>query len=265
MTDEEPIELLMPSASVSRVLAAYAKARESLGSVRAKSAPRIWDNIDFAAPARGLGRFVNECLLGLSGGKPPVSEEFAGDVRHHLSAELNIMGPDDLDECFWNIVNGMPATRRFRRVHDARDIGELTRNFTGLGWSGFSVQTGSSDDIEKLRRQRMFADALRREEDWTHVRVWELAEAACLIENALYVEMIAESDAMPYWQRVGAELIVRCASWNAAARAMLFARVFEAIGDGIMAADFAIAHDTENLLRLLENDWRLIAWPRIAS
>lgn len=56
--DEEPIELLMPSAAMQPVLADLRAALVRLGAVKTKSAPRVWDNIDFDGTACAIARFT---------------------------------------------------------------------------------------------------------------------------------------------------------------------------------------------------------------
>ena len=53
--DEEPIELLMPSAAMQPVLSDLRAALVRLGDVKTRSAPRVWDNIDFEGTAGGMG------------------------------------------------------------------------------------------------------------------------------------------------------------------------------------------------------------------
>ena len=56
--DEEPIELLMPSAAMQPVLSDLRAALVRLGDVKTRSAPRVWDNIDFEGTAANIARFT---------------------------------------------------------------------------------------------------------------------------------------------------------------------------------------------------------------
>ena len=79
--DEEPIELLMPSAAMQPVLSDLRAALVRLGDVKTRSAPRVWDNIDFEGTAANIARFT----LWTEGWDEGVIPAAAVVVRTHLA------------------------------------------------------------------------------------------------------------------------------------------------------------------------------------
>lgn len=262
--DEEPIELLMPSAAMQPVLADLRAALVRLGAVKTKSAPRVWDNIDFDGTACAIARFTL-WTQGREAGEIPAGDmNAANDIGHRLSTELEIMSPDDLAERFRAIVNGAPVTRLYRRIADAHTVNRLMRDSMALGWSGFDVLALSPAEQETVRRRRMFVDAFRDDFDWTRLRALELSQAAALLEAALYVEMVTPADIEGMRRRIAAEAISRYASWTAFARALLCARAFCGLRDGALCTRSLVAEDEGRLEALLSGPWQT-AWPRVAA
>ena len=235
--DEEPIELLMPSAAMQPVLSDLRAALVRLGDVKTRSAPRVWDNIDFEGTAANIARFTLWTEGWDEGVIPAGDVNAASDVGHRLSTELEIMSPDDLEERFRVIVDGAPVTRLYRRISDAQTVSRLMKDTMALGWSGF---------------------------DWTRLRALELSQGAALLEAALYVEMVQPADIERLRRRIAGEAIARCASWTAFARALLCARTFCSLRDGALSTRSRIAEDEARLTALLSGPWQ-VAWPRIAS
>ena len=188
--DEEPIELLMPSAAMQPVLSDLRAALVRLGDVKTRSAPRVWDNIDFEGTAANIARFTLWTEGWDEGVIPAGDVNAASDVGHRLSTELEIMSPDDLEERFRVIVDGAPVTRLYRRISDAQTVSRLMKDTMALGWSGFDMLALSPAEQETMRRRRMFVDAFRNDFDWTRLRALELSQSAALLEAALYVEMV---------------------------------------------------------------------------
>lgn len=263
INDEEPFELLMPSAAMKPVLSDLRAALVRLGDVKTKSAPRIWDNIDFEGTAANMARFVLWTEGWDLGVIPPDDMNAVNDIRHRLSVDLEIMSPDDLAERFTKTINGAPITRIYRRVYDAPTVSRLMKDSMALGWSGFDVLSLSPAEQETLRRERMFADSFRDEFDWTRLRALELSRASALLEAALFVEMVQPSDVEAFRRRIAGEAIARFASWTAFARALLCARTFCALGDGVLYTRSRIAEDEAKLTALLSSPWQA-AWPRVA-
>lgn len=224
--DEEPIELLMPSAAMQPVLSDLRAALVRLGDVKTRSAPRVWDNIDFESTAANIARFTLWTEGWDEGVIPAGDVNAASDIGHRLSAELEIMSPDDLEERFRVIVDGAPVTRLYRRISDAQTVSRLMKDTMALGWSGFDMLALSPAEQETMRRRRMFVDAFRNDFDWTRLRALELSQGAALLEAALYVEMVQPADIERLSRRIAGEAIARCASWTAFARALLCARTF---------------------------------------
>ena len=137
--DEEPIELLMPSAAMQPVLSDLRAALVHLGDVKTRSAPRVWDNIDFEGTAANIARFTLWTEGWDEGVIPAGDVNAASDVGHRLSTELEIMSPDDLEERFRVIVDGAPVTRLYRRISDAQTVSRLMKDTMALGWSGFDM------------------------------------------------------------------------------------------------------------------------------
>ena len=138
--DEEPIELLMPSAAMQPVLSDLRAALVRLGDVKTRSAPRVWDNIDFEGTAANIARFTLWTEGWDEGVIPAGDVNAASDVGHRLSTELEIMSPDDLEERFRVIVDGAPVTRLYRRISDAQTVSRLMKDTMALGWSGFDTR-----------------------------------------------------------------------------------------------------------------------------
>lgn len=189
--DEEPIELLMPSAAMQPVLSDLRAALVRLGDVKTRSAPRVWDNIDFEGTAANIARFTLWTEGWDEGVIPAGDVNAASDVGHRLSTELEIMSPDDLEERFRVIVDGAPVTRLYRRISDAQTVSRLMKDTMALGWSGFDMLALSPAEQETMRRRRMFVDAFRNDFDWTRLRALELSQSAALLEAALYVELFS--------------------------------------------------------------------------
>ena len=183
--DEEPIELLMPSAAMQPVLSDLRAALVRLGDVKTRSAPRVWDNIDFEGTAANIARFTLWTEGWDEGVIPAGDVNAASDVGHRLSTELEIMSPDDLEERFRVIVDGAPVTRLYRRISDAQTVSRLMKDTMALGWSGFDMLALSPAEQETMRRRRMFVDAFRNDFDWTRLRALELSQSAALLEAAL--------------------------------------------------------------------------------
>ena len=242
--DEEPIELLMPSAAMQPVLSDLRAALVRLGDVKTRSAPRVWDNIDFEGTAANIARFTLWTEGWDEGVIPAGDVNAASDVGHRLSTELEIMSPDDLEERFRVIVDGAPVTRLYRRISDAQTV-------------------SSPAEQETMRRRRMFVDAFRNDFDWTRLRALELSQSAALLEAALYVEMVQPADIERLRRRIAGEAIARCASWTAFARALLCARTFCSLRDGALSTRSRIAEDEARLTALLSGPWQS-AWPRVA-
>ena len=165
--DEEPIELLMPSAAMQPVLSDLRAALVRLGDVKTRSAPRVWDNIDFEGTAANIARFTLWTEGWDEGVIPAGDVNAASDVGQRLSTELEIMSPDDLEERFRVIVDGAPVTRLYRRISDAQTVSRLMKDTMALGWSGFDMLALSPAEQETMRRRRMFVDAFRNDFDWT--------------------------------------------------------------------------------------------------
>ena len=176
--DEEPIELLMPSAAMQPVLSDLRAALVRLGDVKTRSAPRVWDNIDFEGTAANIARFTLWTEGWDEGVIPAGDVNAASDVGHRLSTELEIMSPDDLEERFRVIVDGAPVTRLYRRISDAQTVSRLMKDTMALGWSGFDMLALSPAEQETMRRRRMFVDAFRNDFDWTRLRALELSQSA---------------------------------------------------------------------------------------
>lgn len=261
--DEEPIELLMPSAAMQPVLSDLRAALVRLGDVKTRSAPRVWDNIDFEGTAANIARFTLWTEGWDEGVIPAGDVNAASDVDHRLSTELEIMSPDDLEERFRVIVDGAPVTRLYRRISDAQTVSRLMKDTMALGWSGFDMLALSPAEQETMRRRRMFVDAFRNDFDWTRLRALELSQSAALLEAALYVEMVQPADIERLRRRIAGEAIARCASWTAFARALLCARTFCSLRDGALSTRSRIAEDEARLTALLSGPWQS-AWPRVA-
>lgn len=202
--DEEPIELLMPSAAMQPVLSDLRAALVRLGDVKTRSAPRVWDNIDFEGTAANIARFTLWTEGWDEGVIPAGDVNAASDVGHRLSTELEIMSPDDLEERFRVIVDGAPVTRLYRRISDAQTVSRLMKDTMALGWSGFDMLALSPAEQETMRRRRMFVDAFRNDFDWTRLRALELSQSAALLEAALYVEMVQPADIERLRRRIAA-------------------------------------------------------------
>ena len=264
-SEDDTLEILTPSAVMLPVLTGLRAALSRLGDTKTKSAPRIWDNIDFSSAAALMARFAL-AEQGFEDGLVPADDPGADiDVRHRLSIELEIMSPDDLRERFAGIIEGAPLTRLYRRIADAPDVSRLMKDSMALGWGGFSVVSADTAEQQSIRRRRMFADYFRGDFDWTRLRAWELSQASALIELALYAEMISPEEASPYRRRIAGEAMVRWASWTAFARALLIARVFEALPAGEAPARACTARDEAVLTRFLQTCWQTQPWPRVSG
>ncbi len=263
-SDDEALDILTPSVTMLPVLTGLRASLSRLGDTKTKSAPRVWDNIDFEGTASAMARFAL-CEDGwVNGDIPPDDIAAANDIRHYLSVDLEIMSPDDLFEQFRAIVDGAPLTREYRRIFNAPDVSRLLKDHMALGWGGFDVVQGNTVEQELIRRRRMFVDYFRHDFGWARLRAMELSRAAALLEKALYVEMVAPSDIFSRRQRVVGEALARFASWNAFARAALCARAFESIEEGVTCARQRITQDEAILQGLLEGPWKAINWPRVA-
>ena len=88
--DEEPIELLMPSAAMQPVLADLRAALVRLGDVKTRSAPRVWDNIDFEGTAANIARFTLWTEGWDEGVIPAGDVNAASDIGHRLLSLIHI-------------------------------------------------------------------------------------------------------------------------------------------------------------------------------
>lgn len=264
-SEDDTLEILTPSAVMLPVLTGLRAALSRLGDTKTKSAPRVWDNIDFPAAASLMARFAL-ADQGFEDGIVPADDPGTDiDIRHRLSIELEIMSPEDLGERFAGIIEGAPLTRLYRRVAESPDVSRLMKDSMALGWGGFSVVSADTAEQQTIRRRRMFTDYFRGDFDWTRVRAWELSQASALIELALHAEMITADEALPYRRRVAGEAMIRWASWTAFARALLTARVFESLPEGESQARACTARDEALLTRFLQTCWQTHPWPRVAS
>lgn len=264
-SEEDTLEILTPSAVMLPVLTGLRASLSRLGDVKTKSAPRIWDNIDFTAVAKAVARYalVEE---GFEGGElPPDDSATDVEVRHRLANELGIMSPDDLTERFAAVMEGGTLTRLYRRTAQAPNVYHLMKDSMALGWSGFNVVRADTAEQLTIRRRRMFTDYFRGDFDWTRLRARELARAAALIELAVRADMLSNDEAFRYRQRIMGEAMVRWASWTAFARALLTARVFEALALGEAEARAVTAREETLLTEFLSNLWQTLPWPRIAG
>lgn len=263
-SDDDALDILTPSAAMLPVLTGLRASLSRLGDIKTKSAPRVWDNIDFEGTACAMARFAL-CEDGWANGEiPPDDVDANNDLRHYLSTDLEIMSPDDLFERFRAIVDGAPLTREYRRIFKAPDVGRLLKDHMALGWGGFDVVQGNPAQQELIRRRRMFVDYFRNDFDWARLRALELSRAAALLEKAIYVEMVTPADIFTQRQRIASEALARFASWNAYARATLCARTFEGIEEGVTCARQRINSDKAILQGLLGGPWQAINWPRVA-
>lgn len=263
-SDEEALEILTPSAAMLPVLTGLRASLSRLGDIKTKSAPRIWDNINFEGTASLMARFALWTDGWPQGILPPDDAVTYSDVRDMFSNELEIMSPEDLDKHFHALIDGAPLSREYRRIAAARDITRLMKDRMALGWGGFDVVQGNPAEQELLRRRRMFVDYFRNDFDWTRLRGWELSCAASLLEKAIYVEMVTPSDVQPYQRRITGEAIARFASWNAYARAVICARTFQSLEEGVLCARQRTSEDEAMLQALLAEPWKASHWPRVA-
>lgn len=265
MNDEETIEILTPSAAMLPVLTGLRASLSRLGDTKTKSAPRVWDNIAFAETASEIARF-ELALQGFEEGSIPSDDTNTdNEIRHRLFTDFEIMSPEDLNERFCTLLDGAALSRQYRRIAETPAVARLMKDAMALGWTGFNMVNVTLSEERTLRNRRMFTDYFKADFDWTRLRALELSRAAALIEYACHADMISEEAALPYRQRITAEALVRFASWNALARALLTARVFELLSTG-PAETRNLTAKTEALLEgFLAGPWQAKAWPRCSG
>ena len=247
--DEEPIELLMPSAAMQPVLSDLRAALVRLGDVKTRSAPRVWDNIDSEGTAANIARFTLWTEGWDEGVIPAGDVNAASDVGHRLSTELEIMSPDDLEERFRVIVDGAPVTRLYRRISDAQTVSRLMKDTMALGWSGFdmlALARRAGDDAPQAHVRRRLPQRLRLD---APARPRALSSGAALLGAALPSKRWSAADER-LRRRIAGEAIARCASWTAFARALLCARTFCSLRDGALSTRSRIAEDEARLTAL---------------
>ena len=92
-SDDDALDILTPSAAMLPVLTGLRASLSRLGDIKTKSAPRVWDNIDFEGTACAMARFAL-CEDGWANGEiPPDDVDANNDLRHYLSTDLEIMSP----------------------------------------------------------------------------------------------------------------------------------------------------------------------------
>lgn len=262
---DETFELLTPSAALLPVLTGLRSALTRLGDLKTKTTSRVWDNLPVTEIASGIARFAL-WADGYEEGKIPTDDsEVQNDINHRLGTDFEIMSPDDLKERFAVMMNRASVTSRYRRIAETPDITRLFKDSRALGWQGFDVVSASETEKRLIRNRRMFVDYFREDFDWTRLRAIELTEAAALIEYAIYMEMVTPEEAEPYTRRITVEAMTRYASWNAFARALLTAQVFETLNDGEIRALQQVKPIEERLETLLSTAWTQMPWPRLAN
>ncbi len=265
--NESPIEILTPSPTVVPVLTALRDALDQLSQPdRLTARAWFWDDLPVLDFSKEVSRY-RLMTLGVDGGffEGSANSNDSRDLLHHLSNELDIMSEQDLSDQFRGLIEGSHLSKAFRTVYDADVFEDLIRNEIGLGWGGIELIKQDKAEIDKLRRQRMFADYFRGGVTWTQMRAWDASGASILILAALSADMLTSKRASQYLSRAAGELIVRYGSWHAFAKALLIARVYEALGEGAAKAAEVLEAEKKRLDELLSGPWAAFPWPKVKS
>ena len=274
-TDEAPLELLAPSASMSALLAALSgvldrpAGDDAAVSVSPAAAPVFWDDLPVQAFVHEAARLP---LLeeGWSAGEISDTDLSAGEILHELSSTLGIMSSEDLDERFRLLVEGAGAAADFRRVQSAERLKDLLKNDAVLGWSGFDVMTHDKTVAGRMERLRMTADFLRGRLDWTALRGWDLLQGAAFVVKAEASDTAPPEDVARMESRIAGELLLRCSSWEDLRRAWVLGEFWKGLATSERAAAEALqqAAKTADLLLSTKNPkgaWAAFAWPVVKA
>lgn len=264
LDDEETLEILSPNPEMAALIGDLRKTMMRFPEPGASTAvPVLWEELPLEAFVREAAR-LPLMLTGWSKGDIPDSNLSTGEILHDLSAELDIMSGEDLNEAFLMDVEGEGLAADYRRVLEARSVSLLWKNSAVMGWSGFEVETQNQALQEALKRKRVFADAFRGEISWMTLRCYDLLKGAALIEKAIAGEMISVEDAGHFKKRIGGELLLRYSSWESLARAIQIAAVWIGLEESVHAAEDALRQMTTVLESLLSEGgaWRQFPWPK---
>lgn len=264
LDDEETLEILSPNPEMAALIGDLKKTMMRFPDPGASTAvPVLWEELPLEAFVREVAR-LPLMLTGWSKGDIPDSNLSTGEILHDLSAELDIMSGEDLNEAFLMDVEGEGLAADYRRVLEARSVSLLWKNSAVMGWSGFEVETQNQALQEALKRKRVFADAFRGEISWMTLRCYDLLKGAALIEKAIAGEMISVEDAGHFKKRIGGELLLRYSSWESLARAIQIAAVWIGLEESVHAAEDALRQMTTVLESLLSEGgaWRQFPWPQ---
>lgn len=244
LDDEETLEILSPNPEMAALIGDLKKTMTRFPEPGTSTAvPVLWEELPLEAFVREAAR-LPLMLTGWSKGDIPDSNLSTGEILHDLSAELDIMSGEDLNEAFLMDVEGEGLAADYRRVLEARSVSLLWKNSAVMGWSGFEVETQNQALQEALKRKRVFADAFRGEISWMTLRCYDLLKGAALIEKAIAGEMISVEDAGHFKKRIGGELLLRYSSWESLARAIQIAAVWIGLEESVHAAEDALRQMT---------------------
>lgn len=267
--DDVTLVILAPSQAMGQLLRELENAFERLsalpGAARREVRPVPWESIDLAAFVHEAARLP---LLaeGWPEGEIPEGDLAAGEVLHELATDSDMMSGEDLESALRSAVEGRGAASEWRRISEVESIGQLLKNDTAIGWSGFEVMNRDETLRQRLERRRMMTDHFRDRFDWRNLRVHDLLGAARLLEKALAAEVVAPDVARRWQARIGAELLLRADGWRDIARDALLGALWSGLEKNEKTAGEALALARRSLEALLsaQGAWSRRDWPEQA-
>lgn len=276
-SDEAPLELLTPSASMSALLSSLADvldhtpadAADRAPDAAQAAAPVFWDDLPVRAFVHEAARLP---LLeeGWNAGEITDTDLSAGEILHEFSSTLGIMSSEDLDERFRLLVEGAGAAAEFKRVQNAATLKDLLKNDAALGWSGFDVVTHDKTVAERMERLRMTTDFFRGRLEWTALRGWDLLQGAAFVAKAGASDSASLEDVARMESRIAGELLLRCGSWQDLRRAWILGEFWKGLAVSEKAAAESLLRASKTTATLLSTSlppgaWTAFPWPVVKA
>ncbi|MDO5530885.1 DUF1266 domain-containing protein [Sutterella sp.] len=262
LNDDEPFEILSPSPAMTALLSTLEKKLAELPDPEAKAPGIAWEDLPFVEFVSAAAK-LPLMLMGWAGGEIARDDVAAGEILHELSTDFGIMSGEDLDEQLSLLIEGACSAAEWRRIAEAPTISKFLKNDTLLGWGGFEVENQDKDLRARLERRRMMVDFYRERVDWTGLRAPDLLKGAALLRKAIAADILPDRDTGLWSARIGAELLLRCGSWQGLARAALMGEVWQGLAQNDRAAADALTRASAAVDALLApgGAWTLLPWP----
>ena len=152
--DEEPVEILSPTAEMMPVFDAIRESFERLAALPHANAVSLpWDEIAFTQTGTELARWYFG-RNGLSIRIEDPDDAMLGDLYHWVENHFNVMSEADLDDRLEYLAGNNQTPTRFRTIREAAAMSELVRHEVGLGWGGFSAVVDKEDEARLRRLQK---------------------------------------------------------------------------------------------------------------